>query len=73
MKKRVKLTKVKPLPMYEDKFKTVPSGYSLTFEVSFMIENPPKDLNNLYLYIDSKLDPFTNTKWKLNNIESKEN
>lgn len=61
------------MPMYEDKFKTVPSGYSLTFEVSFMIENPPKDLNNLYLYIDSKLDPFTNTKWKLNNIESKEN
>lgn len=61
------------MPMYEDKFKTVPSGYSLTFEVSFMIENPPKDLNNLYLYMDSKLDPFANTQWELNNIESKEN
>ena len=61
------------MPMNEDKFKTVPSGYSLTFEVSFMIENPPKDLNNLYLYIDSKLDPFTDIQWKLNNIESKQN
>lgn len=39
------------MPMYEDKFKTVPAGYSLTFDVSFMMEKPPKDLNNMYLYM----------------------
>ena len=54
------------IPLNEDKFKSVPSDDSLTFEVLFMIENPPKDLNNLYLYIDSKLDPFPNTQWELN-------
>ncbi|KFM99310.1 hypothetical protein D0U04_20415 [Bacillus clarus] len=49
------------IPMYEDKFKNVPVGFSLTFEVSFNMDNPPKDLNNMYLYMDSKNDPFTNT------------
>lgn len=56
------------MPLNEDKFKSVPSGYSLTFDVLFMIENPPKDLNNLYLYIDSRLDPFPNTQCELNNL-----
>ncbi|MEH7604454.1 MULTISPECIES: hypothetical protein [Priestia] len=66
-----KTYKGQAMPMYEDKFKTVPAGYSLTFEVSFMMEKPPKDLNNMYLYMDSKVDPFTDTHWKLDNLVSK--
>lgn len=56
------------MPMYEDKFKTVPAGYSLTFDVSFVMEKPPKDLNNMYLYMNSKIDPFVATNRKLDNL-----
>lgn len=66
-----KTYKGQAMPTYEDKFKSVPAGYSLTFDVSFMMENPPKDLNKMYLYMDSELDPFTNTHWKLDNLVSK--
>lgn len=57
------------MPMYEDKFKTVPAGYSLTFDVSFMMEKSPKDLNNMYLYMESKIDPFVDIHWKLDNLD----
>jgi len=63
-----KMYKGQSMPIYEDKFKTVPAGYSLTFEVSFMMEQPPKDLNNMYLYMESKIDPFVDTHWKLDNL-----
>jgi hypothetical protein len=33
-----------------------------------MIEQPPKDLNNMYLYMESKIDPFVDTHWKLDNL-----
>ncbi|MFP7173893.1 hypothetical protein [Priestia filamentosa] len=59
------------MPMDEDKFKNVPVSDSLTFNVSFVMENPPKDLNNLYLYMQSDLDPFADTHWKLDNLGSK--
>ncbi|MGG2015303.1 hypothetical protein [Bacillus sp. S10(2024)] len=59
-----------PMPIYEDKLKNVPVGYALTFEISFMMKNPPKDLNNMYLYMDSKIDPL-DTYWKLDNLVSK--
>ncbi|WP_017151622.1 hypothetical protein [Bacillus bingmayongensis] len=58
------------MPMYKEKFKSVPAGYSLTFDVSFKMENLPKDFNNLYLYMDSKLDPFGDIHWKLDNLVS---
>ncbi|WP_394549267.1 hypothetical protein [Priestia aryabhattai] len=64
-----KMYKGQAMPMYEDKFKAVPAGYSLTFDVSFMMEKPPKDLNNMYLYMDSKIDPFVDTHWKLDNLD----
>ncbi|AVD54562.1 hypothetical protein BEH_24685 (plasmid) [Priestia filamentosa] len=59
------------MPMDEDKFKNVPVSDSLTFNVSFEMENPPKDLNNLYLYLESNIDPFADTHWKLDNLASK--
>ncbi|MEI4803776.1 hypothetical protein ACIGHG_19580 [Bacillus sp. NPDC077411] len=59
-----------PMPIHEDKFKNVPVGYALTFEISFTMKNPPKDLNNMYLYMDSKIDPL-DTYWKLDNLVSK--
>lgn len=59
------------MPIYEEKFKSVPVGYSLTFDVSFKTENPPKDFNNMHLYMDSKLDPFGDIHWKLDNLVSK--
>lgn len=59
------------MPMYEEKFKSVPAGYSLTFDVSFKMENLPKDFNSMYLYMDSKLDPFGDIHWKLANLVSK--
>ncbi|PEE37431.1 hypothetical protein [Bacillus pseudomycoides] len=59
------------MPMYEEKFKSVPAGYSLTFDASFKTENSPKNFNNMYLYMDSKLDPFGDIHWKLDNLVSK--
>ncbi len=34
--------------------KKVPSEFSLTTDIVFNMKDSPKDLNNMYLYIDSK-------------------
>ncbi|MGI8277723.1 hypothetical protein [Bacillus mycoides] len=49
----------------------VPSDFSLTTDIVFNMKNSPKDLNNMYLYIDSKVAPLINTYWKLDNLVSK--
>lgn len=62
-----------PLIENEQKFKQVPSGYSLTFDVQFFIKNPPKNVNYFYLYMDSSIDPFEDTHWQLDELsESKQ-
>ena len=50
--------------------KKVPSEFSLTTDIVFNMKTSPKDLNNMYLYIDSKVAPLTNTYWKLDNLVS---
>ena len=32
------------------------------------MKDSPKDLNNMYLYIDSKTAPLTDTYWKLDHL-----
>ncbi|MGG3271413.1 hypothetical protein ABEP16_21115 [Priestia aryabhattai] len=62
-----------PLIEDEQKFKQVPPGYSLTFDVQFFIKNPPKNVNYFYLYMDSSIDPFEDTHWQLEGLsESKQ-
>ncbi|WPL43547.1 hypothetical protein [Priestia megaterium] len=61
------------MPFDEDKFKTVPAGYSLTFDVSFMIKNPPKNVDNFYLYMNSSVDPYEDIHWQLNNLIDSKN
>lgn len=51
--------------------KKVPSEFSLTTDIDFNIKTSSKDLNNMYLYIDSKAAPLTDTYWKLDNLVSK--
>ncbi|MBT2258358.1 hypothetical protein [Priestia megaterium] len=58
----------KALPNDTQKFKNLPQGQSMVFEVSFLIKDV-KDLENFYLYIDSKNDPLDNVHWKLDNLE----
>ncbi|MBU3570726.1 hypothetical protein IUK39_11150 [Priestia aryabhattai] len=62
-----------PLIEDEQKFKQVPPGYSLTFNVQFFIKNPPKNVKHFYLYMDSSIDPFEDTHWQLDGLsESKQ-
>ena len=49
----------------------VPSDFSLTNDIEFNMKTSPKDLNNIYLYIDSKVAPLTDTHWKLDNLVTK--
>ncbi|QWG28437.1 hypothetical protein EXW58_13005 [Bacillus mycoides] len=58
-------------PVDDEKYKNVPLEFSLTTDVVFEMKTSPKDLNNMYLYIDSKVAPLTNTYWKLDNLVSK--
>ncbi len=51
--------------------KKVPSEFSLTTDIVFNMKDSPKDLNNMYLYIDSKVAPLTDTYWKLDHLVSK--
>ncbi len=51
--------------------KKIPSEFSLTTDIEFNMKTSPKDLNNMYLYIDSKAAPLTDTYWKLDNLVSK--
>ncbi|MED0923453.1 hypothetical protein P4T43_24485, partial [Bacillus paranthracis] len=51
--------------------KKVPSEFSLTTDIVFNMKDSPKDLNNMYLYIDSKAAPLTDTYWKLDNLAIK--
>jgi hypothetical protein len=62
----------KALPNDIQKFKNLPQGQSMVFDVSFLIKDA-KELENFYLYIDSENDPFDNTHWKLDNLVSKQN
>ncbi|MEO2223204.1 hypothetical protein [Priestia megaterium] len=57
----------------EDKFTKVPAGYSMTFDVTFMIKNPPKNVDNFYLYMDSAVDPYGDIHWKLDHLIDNEN
>ncbi|MCW9132384.1 hypothetical protein OF830_15815 [Bacillus paramycoides] len=59
------------IPIHNENYKNVPSEFSLTTDVLFNMKTSPKDLNNMYLYIDSKVAPLTNTYWKLDNLVSK--
>lgn len=62
-----------PLIEDEQKFKQVPPGYSLTFDVKFLMKNPPKNVSHFYLYMDSSIDPFEDTHWQLDELsESKQ-
>ncbi|EJQ95157.1 hypothetical protein [Bacillus cereus] len=58
-------------PVDDEKYKNVPLEFSLTTDVVFEMKTSPKDLNNMYLYIDSKAAPLTDTYWKLENLVSK--
>ncbi|HDR7636740.1 MULTISPECIES: hypothetical protein [Bacillus] len=58
-------------PIGDEHYKNVPHEFSLTTDVVFEMKTSPKDLNNMYLYIDSKVAPLTNTYWKLDNLVSK--
>ncbi|VIJ04506.1 hypothetical protein BTAR23_AR23_02773 [Bacillus thuringiensis serovar israelensis] len=58
-------------PIGDEHYKNVPHEFSLTTDVVFELKTSPKDLNNMYLYIDSKAAPLTNTYWKLDNLVSK--
>ncbi|AJH73703.1 hypothetical protein DJ86_2166 [Bacillus cereus ATCC 4342] len=51
--------------------KKVPSEFSFTTDIEFNMKTLPKDLNNMYLYIDSKVAPLTDTYWKLDNLATK--
>ena len=51
--------------------KKVPSEFSFTTDIEFNMKTSPKDLNNMYLYIDSKAAPLTDTYWKLDNLATK--
>jgi len=62
----------KALPNETQKFKNLPQGQSMVFDVSFLIKDA-RELENFYLYIDSQNDPFNNTHWKLDNLASKQN
>ncbi|MBE7122429.1 hypothetical protein [Bacillus cereus] len=57
--------------IHNENSKNVPSEFSLTTDILFNMKTSPKDLNNMYLYIDSKVAPLTNTYWKLDNLVSK--
>ncbi|COT96059.1 Uncharacterised protein [Streptococcus pneumoniae] len=58
-------------PIDDEHYKNVPHEFSLTTDVVFELKTSPKDLNNMYLYIDSKAAPLTDTYWKLDNLVSK--
>lgn len=47
------------------------SEFSLTTDIVFNMKASPKDLNTMYLYIDSKAAPLIDTYWKLDNLASK--
>lgn len=57
-----------PIVFDEDKFKKVPAGYSLAFDVTFLVKNPPKNVDNFYLYMDSSVDPYGDIHWKLDKL-----
>ncbi|MFD6508180.1 hypothetical protein [Bacillus sp. NPDC060175] len=57
--------------IHNENAEKVPSEFSLTTDILFNMKTLPKDLNNMYLYIDSKVAPLTNTYWKLDNLASK--
>lgn len=59
----------KALPNDSQRFKSLPQGQSMVFDVSFLIKDV-KELENFYLYIDSKNDPLDNVHWKLDNLET---
>jgi hypothetical protein len=59
----------KALPNDAQKFANLPQGQSIVFDVSFSIKDT-EELENFYLYIDSKNDPFANAHWKLDNLDS---
>ncbi|YCA45102.1 hypothetical protein M1E11_07940 [Bacillus sp. JZ8] len=59
----------KALPDDAQKFTNLPQGQSIVFDVSFLIKDT-EELENFYLYIDSKNDPFANAHWKLDNLDS---
>jgi hypothetical protein len=52
----------------EDKFKKVPAGYSLSFDITFLVKNPPKNVDDFYLYMDSAVDPYSDIHWKLDKL-----
>ncbi|MFS8602724.1 MULTISPECIES: hypothetical protein [Priestia] len=59
----------KALPNDTQEFKSLPQGQSMVFDVSFPIKDVT-ELENFYLYIDSKNDPLDNVHWKLDNLET---
>lgn len=63
--------KVKLIRYMTSTIKNVPHEFSLTTDVVFELKTSPKDLNNMYLYIDSKAAPLTDTYWKLDHLVSK--
>lgn len=70
MKKYLKKNTIEQLLKMQNA-KKVPSEFSFTTDIEFNMKTLPKDLNNMYLYIDSKVAPLTDTHWKLDNLATK--
>ncbi|MCQ9285156.1 hypothetical protein NQ129_25655 [Priestia aryabhattai] len=57
----------KALPNNTQLYNSLPQGQSIVFDVSFLIKDV-KELDQFYLYIDSKNDPLDNVHWRLDNL-----
>lgn len=70
MKKYLKKNTIEQLLKMQNA-KKAPSEFSFTTDIEFNMKTLPKDLNNMYLYIDSKVASLTDTYWKLDNLATK--
>jgi hypothetical protein len=56
------------VPSNKETFKQLAPISTITYDVLFEISDK-KELNSYYLYMDSKLDPFGDVHWKLDNLQ----
>ncbi|MEK4721262.1 hypothetical protein NST66_27560 [Priestia sp. FSL W8-0524] len=55
------------MPLNHEAFKELAPNSTVTYDVLFEISDK-KELNSYYLYMVSKLDPFSDIHWKLENL-----
>lgn len=60
------------MPLNHEAFKELAPNSTVTYDVLFEISDK-KELNSYYLYMDSKLDPFSDIHWKLENLTQSNN